>query len=75
MPTLHTCIIPHLTTGDHVLAWLRDFSGRSPGCTGLSSDANPRKVCAEPLDAPLAGAVPVKSPSHCTPVQSHPESP
>lgn len=54
MLTIHTCIIPHLTAGDHVLAWLRGFSGRSPGSTQLSSDASPGKVCAEPSDVPLS---------------------
>lgn len=41
----------------------RGFSGRSLGCTRLSSDAKPWEGCAEPSDVPLVSAVAVKSPS------------
>lgn len=70
MPTVQTCIIPHLTTGNHVLAWPRGLGGRSLGCTRLSWDADPWEGCAEPSDVPsepsdvpLDSAEAVKSPS------------
>lgn len=61
VPTVQTCIIPHLTTGHHVLAGPRGLGGRSLGCTRLSADAHPWEGCAEPSDVPLVGAVAVKS--------------